>query len=358
MAVNIKLFDDKDQEITVVQGIDYGLARVNYPYVKQVYIKNLGNSNAYNCSLRSDTLNNLGDVEEAEYSKQLLAKSWKSFSLDNKNFYNFLDLGKISRGSYLEGIRDIKFDLTSSLGTLKETWTNAKPTFIDNKLIFRKTTYDSDDKKQGTGSGRYLVNVGNIRDVDITFYLNYIGDSKTSYAAIATLLIPIRIGSDGFGYGLAVQRNRENGKMFVAIYKRIKGMLDANTSIMGTRIADIKSYIEVDESKPLRFKCYNNSEGFPTFEFYCNDKQMTLYSSSDRSKFGMTYIDNGEGYYPSRGSMYLDIALYKGDIEFSVYGISLVTENAKQPVYIKTTVGKEAIDQEEYKSCIKLEWTE
>lgn len=358
MSVNLKLYDDKDNEITIVDGMDYGLTRVNYPSIKQVYIKNLGNSNAENCSLRADVLNDKADVGIEEYNKQLQAKSWKSFSLDNKVYHEFLDLGRIGRGSYLEGERNIKFDLTSSLGTLKEEWTNAVPSFIDHKLYFRKTTYESEDKTQGTGSGRFLADIGNVRDIDISFYMTYIGDKNTSYSAIATFLIPIRIGADGFGYGLAIQRNRENGKMFMAIYKRIKGMLDANTSIMGTRIADIKTYIDIDESKPLRFRAYNNNEGFPTFEFYCNDQQMTLYSSSDRAKFGLTYVDVADGYYPSRGSMYFDMALYKGDIEFSIFGINLITENAKQPVYIKTDIGNEAIDQAQYKSCVKLEWTE
>lgn len=358
MAVNIKLYNEKDEEITEVEGLDYGLSRVRYPYIKTIYLKNLGNNNAEKLTISADTLNKKEDIDIEEYNKQLKAKSWKTFSTDNRNFVEFLELGKILRGSYYEGVREINFDLSSNRGTLKEEWTNAVPNFIDNKLVFRKITYDSEDKTQGTGGARYNVNIGTARDVDITFYMSYLGDSKISYSAIATLLLPIRVGSDGFGYGLCIQRNRANNKMFFAIYKKTKGMLDANTSILGTRIIDIKSYINVDETKPLRIKVYNDNNGYPTFEFYCNGQQQLLYSSADRSKSSLAFSDTDNGYYSTRGSMYLDMALYKGDIEFIIEKITLITENQKQPIYIKTFIESDAIDQQNYKSALKIEWKE
>ena len=358
MAVNLKLYDEDDNEITLLNGIDFGLTRMRYPVVKKMYLRNLGNDNAKNLTITADTLNKKEDISNEEYEKQVKAKRWKSFSLDNKNFSEILDLGKVLKGSYYEGIKEVKFDLTSSKGTLKEEWTNAVPNFIDSKLVFRKTTYESEDKAQGTGSARFLVDIGTVRDIDLTFYMNYIGDSNTSYSAIATFLIPIRIGSDGFGYGLLIQRNRANNKMFFAVYKRTKGMLDANTSIMGTRIININSYIDLDETKPMRIKVYNNENGEPTFEFYCNDKQQLLYSSSDKTKSAYAFTDNAEGYYPAKGSMYFDLALYKGDIEFDIYNVNLITEEQKQPIYMKTFIEKDAIDKEIYKSSLKLEWTE
>lgn len=358
MAVNFKLYDEEDKEITSLSGIDYGLTRVRYPYIKTVYLKNLSNTVAENVTLSADTLNEKEDVNEEDYLKQLQAKSWKSFSNDGKNYVDFLELGKINKGSYYEGIRSIKFDLTSSNGTLKEEWTNGVVNFIDSKLMFRKTTYESDDKTQGTGSARFLVDVDRIRDIDLTFYMNYVGDKNTSYSAMANFFIPIRVGSDGFGYGISIQRKRADGKMFFAIYKRAKGMLDVNTSIMGSRIIDTRTYMDIDESQPIRIKVYNNDEGFPTFEFFCNGKQQMLYSSSDRNVQSLVFSDKASGYYPSKGSMYFDMALYKGDIEFDIYNISLTTENEKQPIYIKTFIEKEAEDKYNYKSSLKLEWTE
>lgn len=358
MAVNIKLYNENNEEITEIDGLDYGMSRVRYPYIKTVYLKNLGNNDAEKLTVSADTLNKKEEVSEEEFSNQLKAKSWKSFSLDNKNFVEFLDLGKATRGNYYEGIKDIKFDLSSNKGTLKEVWSNATTNFIDNKFIFRKITYDSDDKTQGTGSARYNIDIGVIRDLDLTFYMKYLGDVKTTYSAIATLLLPIRVGSDGFGYGLCIQRNRANNKMFFAVYKRTKGMLDSNTSILGTRIMDIKSYIDINEDKPIRIRVYNNNDGYPTFEFYCNDEQQMLYSSADRSKFSLAFSDTDSGYYSTRGSAYLDMALYKGDIEFVIDKITVITEVQKQPIYIRTFIEEDSINQQSYKSALKIEWKE
>ena len=358
MAVNLKLYDENDKEITLTDGVQLGLTRVRYPETKTLYLRNLGNTNAENLTISADTLNQIEDVGQKEYDNQLLAKSWKGFSLDNRNFVPFLDLGHILKGSYYEGIKEVKFDLTSSNGSLKEEWTNGLPNYIDSKFVFRKMTYDSEDQTQGTASGRFNINVGTIRDIDLTFYMEYLGDSDSSYTAIATLLIPIRVGSDGFGYGLSIQRNRANNKMFFGIYKRAKGMLDANTSILGTRIIDTRSYMDIDESKPMRIKVYNDDDGFPTFEFYCNGQQQLLYSSSDRNVSSYAFTDKAEGYYASRGSMYLDMALYRGDIEFKFFNATLITEEQKQPIYMRTLIGQEAEDQKEYKSSLKVEWTE
>ena len=146
MAVNLKLYDEDDNEITLLDGIDFGLTRMRYPVVKKMYLRNLGNDNAKNLTITVDTLNKKEDISNEEYEKQVKAKNWKSFSLDNKNFSEILDLGKVLKGSYYEGIKEVKFDLTSSKGTLKEEWTNAVPNFIDSKLVFRKTTYENFDK--------------------------------------------------------------------------------------------------------------------------------------------------------------------------------------------------------------------
>ena len=104
MAVNLKLYDEDDNEIALLDGIDFGLTRMRYPVVKKMYLRNLGNDNVKNLTITADTLNKKEDISNEEYEKQVKAKSWKSFSLDNKNFSEILDLGKVLKGSYYEGI--------------------------------------------------------------------------------------------------------------------------------------------------------------------------------------------------------------------------------------------------------------
>lgn len=357
MPSELKFLDMENQEINI-NGLDLGLVRKGTTNISKVKIKNTGNITARDLILSADTLNTNDEVTEAEYQNQLLAKSWKSFSLKENGVYlDKLNLGDILPDKFVEGIKDIDVNLANSgVCIFKEAWSTAITEFKDETLIFRK----ADGEINGNVTRRMsCYDLGVPKDVEIEFNLNPIVDATVSSESDAMVSFPVRLNSngDGKGYMFVFQYKRTNNRFSIAIYKDAKGLVDSVDRVYGTRIFDIGAYRIFDKTKKLGAKVYNNSNGEPTFEVMYDGKNLDLFKVGETvgSKF---MSDTDVISYKSGGEFYFDINLHPGDINFGLSNVKIITEELEQPIFIKTILGDVAKDKVQYKSSVLISYIE
>lgn len=341
--------------------IDAGESRMNYGKITGIKIKNEGTDKARNCIISANTLNTLDELKEEmsddeaekEYNKQKLAASWKTFSLTSDGkFAPELELGNINAGKFLEGKQSINEPFSNKDTSLfQNVWSYCLETWGNNTLKIYKDTAKSQTAQ------RKSIEIGNKRDIEIKFKLDYEYDSSVYAKNSCLVIFPVRIDSRGYGYILSFQFRASDGKCFFGVYKDGKGMVSNLTRTYGTRIFDTNGYKSFDPSKYMGAKIYTNKDDEICFEFLLDNEKQMLYKTSDKSVKGTTVVDS-ENNYPEAGLMFFDVGMYYGDLSISLHNFSITTETDQQVVYIRSKIDGNATDGENYKSAISVTYVE
>lgn len=359
MAVELKFYTP---DIIDMNEIDAGNVRMNYGTIVPVKIKNEGKDKARNVIIASNTLNSLEELEseydnaekaEAEYKKQKLAASWKSFSLEEDGVYKErLELGNINAGEFLNGEQTIEETFTNKdKCVLQDVWSYCLETMRNNSLKI----YKNEAKSQT--AQRKDVNVGKRRDVQIMFKMNYEREASAYNKSNCLVIFPVRINDKGVGYLLSFQFRASDGKMYFGVYKDGKGMVSNLSRTYGTRFIDIGGFKAFDPNKLMGARVFNDENDNVSFQFMLNGEWQTLYLSSDKSVNG-TIVKDPENKYKNAGSVYFDVGMYYGDLSVTLSNFSIKTETDQQTVYIKSVIDSNANDKENYSSAITLSYTE
>lgn len=358
MAVELKFYDEDVMELN---EIDAGESRMNYGTITAVKIKNEGTDRAKNCIIDSCPLNTLDELKttmndeeaKAEYEKQLMAASWKSFSLiKDGNYSTELELGNINPGCFLEGTQTLQEPFSNiETSMFQSVWSYCLEQWSNNSLKIYKDTAKSQTAQ------RKVLNIGEHRDIDIKFKLNYDYDSSAYAKSSCLVIFPVRIDPRGYGYILSFQFRASDGKCFFGVYKDGKGMVSNLSRTYGTRIFDTNGYKEFDSSKYMGAKVYTNENDEICFEFILNGEKQVLYKTSDKSIKGTTVVDTTNA-YPNAGAAYFDVGMYYGDLAITLSNFSISTETDQQTVYIKSKIDGNATDGENYTSAISISYIE
>lgn len=358
MSVNLQFYDENAMELS---EIDAGESRMNYGTITALKLKNDGTDRARQCILSAAPLKALEELKETmseedalvEYEKQKLAASWKTFSLTKDGtFKPELELGNIQAGKYLEGVQTLHEAFSNRENSLfQNVWSYCLETWGQNAIKIYK------EQAKSQTAQRKQINIGEKRDIEIKFKINYEYDSS-AYAKNSCLVIfPVRIDSRGYGYILSFQFRASDGKCFFGIYKDGKGMVNNLNRTYGTRIFDTNGYKAFDSNKFLGAKIYTNDDNDTCFEFTLDGVSQILYKTKDKTVYGTTVIDT-ENNYPNAGEMFFDVGMYYGDLSITMSNFSITTETDQQTIYVKSTIDENASDGESYTSAISVSYIE
>ena len=359
MAVELKFYTP---DIIDLDEIDAGKVRMNYGTVIPVKIKNEGKDKAKNVIIASNTLNSLEELEEqygdtalaeAEYKKQKLAASWKTFSLEEDGVYSeSLELGNINAGEFLQGTQTIEETFTNKEKcVLQDVWSYCLENMSNNKLKI----YKNEAKSQT--AQRKDLNIGKRRDVQILFKMNYEREASAYNKSNCLVIFPVRINDKGVGYILSFQFRASDGKMYFGVYKDGKGMVSNLSRTYGTRFIDTGGFKAFDPNKLMGARVFNDENDNVCFQFMLNGEWQTLYNSKDNKQKGKVLSDP-DNKYKEAGLAYFDVGMYYGDLSVTLSNFSVTTETDQQTVYIKSVIDTNAKDAENYMSAITLNYIE
>lgn len=366
MAVDIRFYDLNLAELTfdkMTGGIDFGLAKKGQPYVLPVVIKNVGASDANNVSVKGSTLDAPTDVSPTEYSNQVLAAGWKSFSkTPNGSFTAMLPLPNIKANSYMQGVKeyveDFKNPLTSAFvpdvlaGHIFQ-WTGSS--------LVCKDGSESDGKiyayTDATGWGDNLE-----QDCQFVFDMPL---TTTSGAAFIMFCMRKNCLGDEKGYLVNVKRACTTanplGTIFFEIRKGAGVKSNAGTDF-GTILASTPAVQWVDGAK-LRIKCFTNDNNLPEIKIWYNaisDSDPTI-SFGSGATATTSWVDTANTYkfagkvgivYGSGGTGIAAGALNQYEIKYALMN----TVDPQGKVYVKTIVGEGAVDGVLYHSSLELSY--
>lgn len=359
MAVELQFLDMNNKEISLTTGVDYGLTRKGIPVIKAVKLKNVGDVTARDLILTATTLDSSAQVSPEEYENQLIAASWKSFSLTENGEYNKkLNLGNIRPGRFLEGTKYLTEEFTSQHDCMfKEVWSTGITEFKENKIVFKKL----DNETKGNIAKRMSCSsLKAPRDLKVEFNVEFNSQADIESEMNAMLIFPVRMNSKGddTGYLILFQYNRQENRFYASIHKNAKGMASNIDRVYGTKIFDTITFKTFDKSKKLGFNIYNNASGNPTFEILYGGEKMILANSIGSSVEEYSKTDTASGSYKTGGDFYIDCGLYDGDISCSISNMTIETEELEQPIYIKTYIGDNGKNKVNYKSSVEVSYVE
>lgn len=358
MAVDLQFYTEDVMELDV---IDAGESRINYGTITPIVIKNEGTDRARACILSACPLNTLEELktemseEEAvlEHEKQKNAASWKTFCLKKDgNYTPELEIGNINAGYFLQGEQTIAEPFSNKETSLfQDVWSYCLESWGNNGIKIYK------DQAKSQTAQRKSIDIGERKNVEIKFKLDYEYDSSAFNKSSCLVIFPVRVDSRGYGYILSFQFRASDGKMFFGVYKDGKGMVDNLNRTYGTRIFDTNGYKVFDPNKFMGARVYTNEDDETCFEFILDGEKQTLYKTKDKTVKSTTVVDT-ENNYPNAGLMYFDVGMYYGDLGVTLKNFSITTETDKQVVYIKSKIDETAIDGEVYDSAISVSYIE
>lgn len=359
MAAELQFLDMNNEEISLETGIDYGLSRKGIPIIKAVKLKNVGDVTARDLILTATTLNSSSEVSAEEYENQLVAASWKSFSLVQDGEYSQkLNLGDVRPGRFLEGTKTVKEEFASQKDCMfEDVWSTGITEFKEEKMTFKKLT---DDSKGNIAKRMRCTKLTAPRDLKVEFNMEFNSEPDVESEMNGMLIFPIRMNSKGdeTGYLVLFQYNRQEDRFFVSIHKNAKGMASNIDRAYGTKIFDTIAFKSFDKSKKLGFNVYNNASGNPTFEILYGGEKMLLTNSIGSVKEEYSKTDTASDAYKTGGDFYMDLGLYDGDLTFSISNMTIQTEELEQPIYIKTYITDNGKNKVDYKSSVEVSYIE
>ena len=351
MSANVVLLDAESNAI--VDEINFDRTIVGREYIKGYKVKNIGKSNAYNINLVASYLSSAMDDD---FEAQKLAATWKTFSFEKEGPYeSSLSLGDLEPGKLVEGERSIDCMLSADREEFIERWNTGITEYKDGNLVFVNNTRDG----SGVSGRRIAFELGVMRDLEISFNLESEKDDDftSDFNLQANFCIRMNANKDGKGYVIGVQRRRTDGKVLVGIYKGGVGYSSNNTRDIGELIYRT-GFNNYDPKDKITLKVYNNIKKQPCFEALIGRTNLK-FSSNDGSETNLSFAtDKGAKPYIIGGRFYLDSALWKGDVSYTLKNLSIKTEEYNHIIYIKTAVTDTATANFDYRSAVIINFEE
>lgn len=343
MGADIRLIDEKGNDITD-STINFGKARLGFPTTQKIKILNQGDKIAYNLKFSSES------------NDSLIANDWKFFQMyENSEQTQEISLGDLGPGKYLEGMQEKSVEFIQN-GILSEKWNTGEILYDAKNLKFIKNTGDG----SGISAARLEWNLDNVKNFEMEFKIKLEADLSYDNFDTAILNFPLRMNSrkDQRGYCFSFQKRRKDGKIYSAIYKGGKGMVENLDRDYGTNIYNT-GWIDFNEEHKIKFKLYNNVYDQPCFELYINN-QPVLFKSSENPKH-TTYlvIDQDEkSAYVSGGKLFLDYSIWNGDISLELTDVKIAQDIQEHAIMFQTVLGNEAVNNEVYSGYINMSYEE
>lgn len=368
MPVSLKVENTNGNNI-MQEGIDLGLSRKGKPNISSFFIKNDGNILARDVTVSGCPLNTLQDVENGvitleEYNRQEIAGKWKTFSTNpNGDFMSELNLGKIYAGKYLQGIEASDISTQSEgLFPFNAVHSNAEMLFKDNVFVYQKANQTSNGyssfRLQHENPSKRMT-----RHFELTMNIAFNVDKDKSKwdKAIPYVSIPVRnnVRGDKKGYGFLFAYDREEDSVVVSVRTDMVGITSHYDGLLvGNALYQTKAIV-LDSTKEFTVKCYDDTdEGrTPCFEVLYGGQPQLLYAVVGDAE-GYVVKDDSSKAYKGAGSYYLECTMQEGDISISFSNMSIVTDLAKQPIYVRTVADDRAEDRTEYRSSIAITYYE
>lgn len=350
MSANVVLIDPETNEI--VDEINFSKSITNREYIKPFIVKNVGDKKAYNINLEATYYTSEGS---ATFEDENLAASWKSFCFTRDGEYGpSLSLGDLNPNRAVEGKTNMEFTFTGPNETFVERWNTGITEWSAGGLDFVNNTRDG----SGVSGRRIAIETGKTRDFEIQFKL--VTEKDDNYTSDTNLQVNfcVRMNSNfnRVGYIISIQRRRRDGKLIVLIYKNGVGYTTNNNRDNGERIFS-SSFIDYNENNFIKLKVYNDEEGFPCFEVL-NNRENIRFNSSDGLDKNVKVAMDREKTFTKEGRTYLDSALWKGDVKYSMRDVSMTVDEFNHQIYVKTRIDDIAIDNKEYSSAINISFEE
>lgn len=366
MPVILKVLNLEDKDI-VGTGMDLGLSRKGTPTQGSFLIKNEGNTVARDVIVYGAPLHTPQDVEnhvitQEEYDKEIIASKWKTFSLDPEGtFVPELKLGRIQAGLYVQGIQEEEISTQSEgLFPFNPVHSNAEMVFKDNIFNYQKANLSpngySSMRLQHEDPTKRMT-----RHFELTMKLKFIFSDNTEELDENPpyVSVPVRnnLKGDGKGYGFLFAYDRSNNSVIVSVRTDMVGITSHYDGlIVGTSMFQTRS-ITLDDTREFTLKCYDDENSVPCFEVLFGGQQQRLYASVGDAN-GYVMKDTSSKAYKGTGNYYLECSMQEGDIAIQFSNMSIVTDLAKQPIYIRTTADDRAEDKTEYHSSIAVSYYE
>lgn len=284
-----------------------------------------------------------------------LPAAWKTFSMtEDGEYVPKLKIKDIPPHSYAEGSLYIEGIFNTAKDTLFiETWNTGITQYRGNILTLAKGTNDG----AGIAARRMELATGNIRDVDLTFKIDYTMDDKYENTSMQTHNFPVRMNAnkDRKGYIFSFQVNRYDSTVYVAIYKGGVGMSSNDNRDNGTRVYDSQKFLPFTEDTVFRLVITNNTKDQPTFQVFMDDAAIMLRNIRSGVK-AEAMTDTGADAYVGKGRCYYDCALWNGDITASISDVELVTEEDVHVFYAKTSLPGGLPDGQIYESSLVVDY--
>jgi len=368
MAVDIRFFDTLGAELSfdkVTGGFSFGQAKKGTPYVVPVVVKNLGADPATGLSVKASTLNASVDVSQATYNSEILAASWKSFSLTpTDGFAPTLTLPNIGAGATMKGINEYVEKFTNPLSSafIPDALTGHTFQWSGSSLIC-KDGAESDGKiyayADATGWGDNLE-----QDFHVVFDM-----PKTTTAGAAFIMFCMRKNclGDEKGYLINVKRTYNATTNLSTIFFEIRkgaGVKSNAATDFGTTLLASNAVNWVDDAT-LRIKCFTNASNLPEIKIWYG----AVKNSDPTVSFGTgvnttySYVDTANTYkfagkvsavYGSGGTG----ILVGSPNQYELKSAKLFTDDPLGKVYVKTIVGEGAVDGQAYNSALELSYDE
>lgn len=343
MGADVRLIDSNGKDITETP-INFGKARSGFPTIKKVKVYNAGDKIAYNIELESL------QYENSESHK------WKSFKMyDHSTAVNKINLGDLGPGKYLEGTLEESIEFVSN-GVLTEKWNTGGINYDTKSLKFLKNTGDG----SGISAARLEWNIDNMKNVEIAFKIKLEVDTSYVNYDSAILNFPLRMNSrkDQRGYCISFQKRRKDDKLYAALYKGGKGMVENLDRDYGTNLYNT-GWINFDESKEIKFKMYNNVLDQPCFELFIDNKPVTLqFTENPKIKKTLIVDEDAKTAYVGGGKSFLDYSIWNGDISLEITDFYLSHDIQEHAISLQTIVGNDAENNKVYNSYLNLSYEE
>lgn len=366
MSIEFKYYNaDNGQELTndpINGGLVFGNIRNGKTKTIPIKIKNVGTSIAYGVELSASTYNRSDEVSVEDYKKQEIAKGWKDFSFyQNEEFQKTLLLGNVGGEEFVKGVRDeiIDFKTNESSKFTMEIAGGVEYSFTSEGLI----TNHGEVGNTKASKCNIIQNKMRHEEVDIEFYAKFSASTASwtkENSFLTTVLRKDSLG-DSCGYCVSHKVNDVTGQQYVDIRRNGMGMANATGSLS---IGDFytRSCTEYYPYTPgkqyrIRYKIKNNENGEPCISIWI-DGVLQKFNIVEGVSIPVvdTYIDTKKT-YPSGGTIYtLMCAYYGGSFVYTNQRLKTVDDEGR--IYVRTTIGDDAVDKEKYLSAIELNYLE